>query len=153
MVDVEDSESKPVVGFRACRVSLLSTTMPPRTKRPRTSSNASDTNTEGGSKEDGGTNNIPSVKIHDKLWYNDGSIVLATDVHLYRVHKSILAKQSTVFRDMFHGSGNSGDESMEGSSACVDSCSEQWDGLPLVKLVGDEDEDVCHFLMALYDRK
>ncbi len=42
---------------------------------------------------------------HDELWYEDGNILLATDAHLYRVHKSVLAKQSTVFKDMFELSG------------------------------------------------
>ncbi len=38
---------------------------------------------------------------HEELWYEDGNIQLATDAHLYRVHKSVLIKQSTAFKDMF----------------------------------------------------
>ncbi|KLO07217.1 hypothetical protein SCHPADRAFT_945466 [Schizopora paradoxa] len=78
---------------------------------------------------------------HDKLWFSDGSIVLETDVHLYRVHKSMLAKYSTVLSDMFEiPSGDSNSDCWEDSD------------VPIVKMVGDKDDEVCVLLEALYDR-
>ncbi len=80
------------------------------------------------------------LRPHDELWFDDGSVVLATDVHLYRVHKSMLAKHSTVLSDMFEiPSGNANTE-----------C---WDGVPIVKMAGDSDEEVFILLKALYNRK
>lgn len=117
--------------------------MPPRPKRRRISSSSSES-TDG---EDSLWNLQP--KPHKTLWFKDGSIVLATDSHLYRVHKSVLAKYSSVFEDMFEfpagGRGGAGDAAYADES--------EWDGLPLVKMVGDSDESVYHLLMTLYDRE
>ncbi len=89
---------------------------------------------------------------HDELWYEDGNILLATDAHLYRVHKSVLAKQSTVFKDMFELSGMPPEVGEEtGKSAML--LSEEWDGLQVVKMFGDSDEDVRYFVKALYNRE
>lgn len=99
------------------------------------------------------TADLPKPKPRDELWYTDGNIVLATDKHVYRLHKGILAKQCTVFRDMFHMPGIEGEDSEEVAPVCVASCSEQWEGVPLVKMAGDEDESLYHFLMALYNRR
>ncbi|KLO07209.1 hypothetical protein SCHPADRAFT_1001823 [Schizopora paradoxa] len=74
---------------------------------------------------------------HDELWFSDGSIVLATDVHLYRVHKSMLAKYSKVLRDLFEIP--TGDAEME-----------SWEGVPIVRMVGDSDGEVYMLLKALY---
>ncbi len=70
--------------------------------------------------------------------------MLATDVHLYCIHRGVLAKNSSVFKDMLElpnvvGTG------MDGANG------ESWEGKPRVKMVGDSDEDVYHLLMALYD--
>ncbi|KLO04229.1 hypothetical protein SCHPADRAFT_808263, partial [Schizopora paradoxa] len=83
----------------------------------------------------------------EKLWFEDASIVLATDVHLYRVHKGMLANYSSVFKDMLEMP--TGEEDNDGGGS-VDS--NHWDGLPLVRMAGDSDENVSHFLMSLYDR-
>ncbi|KLO04230.1 hypothetical protein SCHPADRAFT_815900, partial [Schizopora paradoxa] len=76
------------------------------------------------------------------IWFEDGSIVLATTAHLYRVHKSILAKNSSFFKDMFDfpTSGEQGET--EGAVANA----ERWKGVPLVRMIGDSDEDVYHLL-------
>ncbi|KLO06259.1 hypothetical protein SCHPADRAFT_1002449 [Schizopora paradoxa] len=116
--------------------------MAPQTKRPRSSS-SSQAET---SNKYPRTN--PKPTPHDAIWFDDGSIVLATDVHLYRAHKSILAQYFTVFKDMFdmptgeEGFGDGGSVSAE-----------RWDGLLLVRMAGDSDEDVYHLLMTLYDRE
>ncbi|KLO07721.1 hypothetical protein SCHPADRAFT_1001428 [Schizopora paradoxa] len=89
----------------------------------------------------------PQPKPHEKLWYDDASIVLATDVHLYRVHKSMLANYSTVFKDMLEIGTDGGDG---GDGGRVDP--DRYDGLPLVRMAGDSDEAVSHLLMTLYDR-
>ncbi len=46
-----------------------------------------------------------SPKRHDKIWFPDGNVVLQTDTHLFRVHKSVLSLQSSVFRGMFELAG------------------------------------------------
>jgi len=88
---------------------------------------------------------------HDKLWYEDGNIQLATDAHLYRVHKSVLIKQSTAFKDMFE-LPNTPPEVGEETGRSMVSLSEQWNGVPVVRMVGDSDEDVRYFIQALYNR-
>ncbi|KLO07723.1 hypothetical protein SCHPADRAFT_894412 [Schizopora paradoxa] len=120
--------------------------MASRAKRRRSSSSSSsqdDKNT------DRSCSNLKPTP-HDALWFKDGSIVLATDVHLYRVHEGVLAQNSSVFKDMFDfpTSGERGD-----ADGGVSASAEEWDGVPLVRMVGDSDEDVYHLLMALYDRE
>ncbi|KLO04558.1 hypothetical protein SCHPADRAFT_947612 [Schizopora paradoxa] len=128
--------------------------MLPPSNRPRSASNASNDEVEEANKSpvlDG--NPILLAKPHDELWYKDGNIVLATDVHLYKLHKGILANCSTVFRDMFDSLREEGDESGDSAPAvCSASCSEKWENVPLVKMVGDRDDDVYHFLMFFYKR-
>ncbi|KLO07732.1 hypothetical protein SCHPADRAFT_909207 [Schizopora paradoxa] len=91
---------------------------------------------------------LSKLKQHEKLWFEDGNIVLATDVHLYSVHRGVLAKHSTVFKDMLDlpNVGNTLRPEV-GSIANGDS----WEGKPLVRMVGDSDEDVYHILTALYE--
>ncbi|KLO06256.1 hypothetical protein SCHPADRAFT_695050 [Schizopora paradoxa] len=118
--------------------------MAPRTKRPRSNSSSQ---AETSSNKSPRTN--PKPTPHDALWFDDGSIVLATDVHLYRVHKGVLARNSSVFKDMFNFP-----TSVEGGGMNDDATNaEEWDGVPMVKMAGDSDEDVYHLLMALYDRE
>ncbi|KLO07735.1 hypothetical protein SCHPADRAFT_945027 [Schizopora paradoxa] len=117
--------------------------MTPRLKRARTDSESSDTITMD-------VETPAKPKQHEKLWFDDGNVVLSTDVHLYNVHRSILAKNSTAFKDMLElpDVGNlsialSGDISK----------GDGWEGKPLIRMVGDSDEDVYHLLMVLYDVK
>ena len=79
-------------------------------------------------------------KPHEKLWFSDGTIVLATDVHMYRVHKGMLAKYSTVRSDMFEMPTG------ESNTDC-------WEGVPIVRMVGDKDEEISNLLEALFDRQ
>ncbi|KLO07734.1 hypothetical protein SCHPADRAFT_859799 [Schizopora paradoxa] len=90
------------------------------------------------------------LKQHETLWFEDGNIVLATDVHLYSVHRGVLAKNSTVFKDMLDlpNVGGTLDAEAEGVGN-----GDSWEGKPLVRMVGDSDEDISNILMALYDVK
>ncbi|KLO06825.1 hypothetical protein SCHPADRAFT_1002109 [Schizopora paradoxa] len=118
--------------------------MAPRKKRARTD----DTQTDDDPPEvDELQEENSKPQPHETLWHDDGNIVLATDAFLYRVHKGVLAKNSTVFRNMFMlpGDGTEG-----GTAGLGDGV---WDGVPMVKMAGDDDVDVYNLLMALYDRK
>lgn len=119
------------------------TPMSPRSKRARTTSPAT-----GEYDELVHEDATSKLEPHEMLWHEDGNIVLATDAYLYRVHRGILANQSTVFKDMFQlpdiGEGE--------AKGVGESVVENWNGVPLVKM-DDKDEDVYNFLMALYDRK
>ncbi|KZV65194.1 hypothetical protein PENSPDRAFT_668563 [Peniophora sp. CONT] len=41
------------------------------------------------------------IKRHDRLWFGDGNVILRCAQTDYRVHQSLLAAHSEVFRDMF----------------------------------------------------
>jgi hypothetical protein len=80
------------------------------------------------------------------FWLNDGNIVLSVpssegdDVEvLFRIHRSLLARESRTFGDMF-----------EASSAPTES-SEIFEGHPVVKLVGDYAEDWEEVFKLHYD--
>ena len=79
------------------------------------------------------TSGLPPRK---ELWYDDGSIVLASDAHLYRVHKSMLAKHSAVLKDLLSSEAT-----------------EFWEGLPIKKMIDDSDDEVFILLKSLYNRK
>ncbi len=68
----------------------------------------------------------------DEVWYADGNIVLATEKHLYRVHKSILAKYSTVFADMFQfemaGVGDEEGNQVQANGGAMDALNDRWEG-------------------------
>ncbi len=66
------------------------------------------------------------------LWLPDGNIILATDTHLFKVHKSILSMQSSVFKDMLELPIVDGERS---SQNCAGMTPELYEGLPLVRLV------------------
>ncbi|KLO09155.1 hypothetical protein SCHPADRAFT_1000469 [Schizopora paradoxa] len=77
-------------------------------------------------------------KPHAILWFPDGSVILKTDSYLFRVHKSILSRESSVFKDMFAFPVNEDDRANE------------YDGLPVVPLLGDDEKDVIQLLRMLY---
>ncbi|KLO16675.1 hypothetical protein SCHPADRAFT_822876, partial [Schizopora paradoxa] len=97
--------------------------------------------------EQGEPSNLP--RPHETLWYSDGSVVLATDLYLFKVHKSLLSRHSSVFNDMFEFP-NINDSETDGGNAGV-STQEMYEGLPLVALAEDEGEDVAHLLRAVYE--
>ncbi|KLO07216.1 hypothetical protein SCHPADRAFT_1001830 [Schizopora paradoxa] len=80
-----------------------------------------------------------SAQPHKDIWHSDGSIVLATDVHLYRVHKSLLSKHSKILKDLLE-------------IPTADANTEFWEDVPIVRMAGDKDDEVSVLLEALYDR-
>lgn len=105
--------------------------MPSQAKRPRSSSAAPSSEEKKATVQ----NDAPPRPVpHESIWFEDGNIVLSTDVHLYRVHKGIRVKQSSVFNDKFR--------TPEPEEGHPKSTSESWNGVPLVNMVGDRDEDV-----------
>jgi hypothetical protein len=91
------------------------------------------------------TESFRSMTKHDQdLYFPDGNVVLYVqdkegNSTNFRLHKSILAKHSAVFHDMF---------SMPSPTTPVET--ESYDGVPLVEL-HDEPEDLKTFLMNLYE--
>jgi hypothetical protein len=45
--------------------------------------------------------NSPVVSRHSEFWFTDGSVVVIVGTVAFRIHKSILSKQSDVFSDLF----------------------------------------------------
>ncbi|KLO07742.1 hypothetical protein SCHPADRAFT_859814 [Schizopora paradoxa] len=88
----------------------------------------------------------------EHLWFPDGNVVLATDSLLFKVHKGVLALQSSVFKDMFElpGAHGLGPSQGQGTDVIV---SELYEGLPLVTLVGDDGDEVVHLLRTAYERE
>ena len=90
------------------------------------------------------------VERHHDLWLSDGNIVLSTrsqhddiqQLTLFRVHKSVLARHSAVFRDMFSETVSAASEGK--------GVNELYDGLSVVSLV-DSTKDVEAILKVLYD--
>jgi hypothetical protein len=83
----------------------------------------------------------PDESRDEDLYFEDGSVVISAnnvdgDLVYFKVHKSVLAKQSTVFKDMF--------------SLPSPSDIDTYDGLPLVH-VHDDAKDFKQFLQAIYD--
>ncbi|KAJ7221387.1 hypothetical protein GGX14DRAFT_669561 [Mycena pura] len=72
----------------------------------------------------------------ESLWFEDGSIILQAGSIQYRVHRSILAMHSPVFKDML--------------AFPQPADSELIDGCPVVRLP-DPEAEVTPFLRALYD--
>ncbi len=125
-------------------------------KRPRT---GADSPTAKGKRPDDkeNTNLLSGLQRHGELWFDDGTIVLATNVHLFRLHKGILSKYSSFFRDFFRDltEESDGDDRSEDSDGGGSSNRDglEWDSVPVFRFIGDKDEDVVMLLNALYDRK
>ncbi|KLO08393.1 hypothetical protein SCHPADRAFT_1000973 [Schizopora paradoxa] len=98
-----------------------------------------------------GIDATPGPKPFEALWFSDGNVILATDTYLFKVHKSMLSSQSSVFRDMFDLPlvGDSQGPS-EGDRGIVP---ETYDGLPLVKLADEKGEELAYLLRAVYERQ
>lgn len=56
-----------------------------------------------------------SVKLrrHPELWFDDGNIVLVACETAFRIYRGLLARQSTVFADMFAVSSSSHEETFD----------------------------------------
>lgn len=79
----------------------------------------------------------PEPTRHTNLWFEDGNIVLVAQHTAFRVHRTVLAMHSNVFRDMF----------LIPQPATVD---ESIDGCPVVRMVEDSAEEVEIVLRILY---
>ncbi|KLO08386.1 hypothetical protein SCHPADRAFT_610385 [Schizopora paradoxa] len=89
-------------------------------------------------------------KPHDFLWFPDGNVVLATDTFLFKVHKSLLAVHSSVFRDMFElPNVGHGDPVPEHDNIGISQ--ELYEGVPMIRLTGDKGEEVAHLLRAVFE--
>lgn len=92
------------------------------------------------------------------LWFQDGSVILATESSLFRVHISVLSRHSLFFRDMFRLPQPPQIPSQRLSPG-VDDLELDWEDLgmqcgeskcPVVQL-HDSAEDLANLLFALYD--
>ncbi|TFK22935.1 hypothetical protein FA15DRAFT_671032 [Coprinopsis marcescibilis] len=81
-------------------------------------------------------NATPPVRSPE-MWLDDGSVVLQAENVQFRVHRTILARNSGIFRDLFMVPQPKGEPSLE--------------DCPIV-LLPDSAEDVKHMLVSLYDR-
>ncbi|THH03472.1 hypothetical protein EW145_g6228 [Phellinidium pouzarii] len=91
---------------------------------------------------------------HPEVWFCDGSIVLVVRDTMFLVHKTILARHSIIFRDMFSlPQPLSGEDCLPPSPSKPEGCDEDetiFDGYPVVHLY-DSPEDMASLLYALYD--
>ncbi|TFK38969.1 hypothetical protein BDQ12DRAFT_735184 [Crucibulum laeve] len=71
------------------------------------------------------------------LWFEDGSVVLQAESTQFRVHRTVLARHSVVFHDMFLVPQPPDEPTVEGCA---------------VVHLADSAEDVYHVLAALYDK-
>jgi BTB/POZ domain len=85
-----------------------------------------------------GSNSAPaSANVRSKVvWIDDGNVILQAESTLFRVHRSMLSSQSTVFSDMFSFPQPPNEPTL--------------DGCPIVHL-SDPAKDVECFLRAHYD--
>lgn len=81
--------------------------------------------------------NAQSDATRSEVWFDDGSVVLQAANVQFKVHRSVLCRHSSVFRDVF-SMPHPRDE------PTVDSC-------PVIHLQ-DSAEDLKHMLLALYDK-
>ncbi|KAF8197666.1 hypothetical protein K438DRAFT_1584955 [Mycena galopus ATCC 62051] len=80
----------------------------------------------------------PEPRRVEKLWFPDGTLVLATDSLLFRIYGGLLAQESPIFDDMLRIPQPKDQETIE--------------GCPVVRLL-DNACDVEYFLKALFDYK
>ncbi|EJD41200.1 hypothetical protein AURDEDRAFT_69110 [Auricularia subglabra TFB-10046 SS5] len=79
------------------------------------------------------------ARPHDDLWLSDGSVILAADDTLFKVHKSQLSRHSVIFRDMFAMPQTI----IRSDLQTIDGCDVVW--------LHDSPQDLESLLQALYD--
>lgn len=77
-----------------------------------------------------------ATTTRSEIWFTDGNIILEAETTQFRVHRGVLAKHSSVFKDMFDVPQPPGEPEIE--------------GCPIVHL-SDTAQDVGHLLNRLYD--
>lgn len=80
------------------------------------------------------------VPVRSDIWYEDGNVILQAEGTQFKVHKSILAQSSSVFKDMF-----SFPQPPSVGTELVEGC-------PIVHL-SDSAKDVNYVLQALFQRE
>ncbi|KAF6747909.1 hypothetical protein DFP72DRAFT_972011 [Ephemerocybe angulata] len=100
-------------------------------KRRRTDTAAND-NEEGMDE----TNSSEEIKRSPEFWFHDGSVVLQADQTQFQVHKAILERHSTVFKDVFAMPHPEGEPTVDGRA---------------ILHVQDSAEEIQYMLSALYD--
>ncbi|KAM5539306.1 hypothetical protein V8D89_006997 [Ganoderma adspersum] len=78
--------------------------------------------------------NTGNLTRHEEFWFDDGSVVLVAQNTAFRVFRTLLAAQSTVFADMLSSSSPNAEEMFE--------------GCPVVHL-SDSPQDIAHLLHVL----
>jgi hypothetical protein len=78
----------------------------------------------------------PTITQDQGFWFDDGSVILCAETIGFRVHRSLLSKNSTIFRDMFAIGQPAQDHMIE--------------GCPVVQLY-DSPDDLRHFLRLIYE--
>ena len=74
----------------------------------------------------------PDLINRSKIWFDDGSVVIQAEQTQFRVHRSMLSRHSSVFRDMFSVPQPPGDQEpvIEGCSIVhVSESSRDWENL------------------------
>ncbi|KLO08408.1 hypothetical protein SCHPADRAFT_908662 [Schizopora paradoxa] len=87
---------------------------------------------------------------HDLLWFPGGDVVLSTDTLLFKVHKDVLSLQSSFFKDTFDFFAVRDAQMANDGSG---SAEETYEGIPVMRMVGDEGTDVVHLLRTVYERQ
>ena len=88
-----------------------------------------------------GSPELPRTVRHTELWFEDGTIVIQAQHTLYKVHKSLLCRESLLFEDML---------SLPQSSE--QTAEDTYDGSPLLKLQ-EPAADITLLLWSLFDAK
>ncbi len=84
------------------------------------------------------TDRLPTIS-RSKFWLDDGSVVIQAEYTQFRVHRTLLARHSSVFRDMF-----SVPQPISSSERLIEGC-------PVVHL-SDSKQDIEYMISALYDQ-
>lgn len=90
--------------------------------------------------DNGGTQQSQEPRHDDHAWLDDGNVVLQAENVLFKTLRSILCRESPVFRDMF---------SMPQPQATQ---SDVYDGCPLVRMP-DSAEELGLLLRVVFDAK
>ena len=96
----------------------------------------------------------PNVQPHPSVWYADGNVVLIAESTSFRVHKSVLARHSEFFHDMFNlpqPPAPSDDDVHDGEDA-QETNQRRWEAedVPVVH-TSESADDLAHFLGAIYN--
>ena len=74
----------------------------------------------------------PDVITRSNIWFDDGSVVIQAEQTQFRVHRSMLSRHSSVFRDTFSVPQSPGDREpvIEGCSIVhLSDSSQDWENL------------------------